>query len=377
MITGCFIAFVASIGVYIDIINRDGPGYSVSLFFMILGAGPASCVGLQMLQDISFAHERAQKVGVWTFTTDAGLLLGLVPMPFIPILIFGLLVFSFLVFLPETAFPRQSIQQEEAAGKAFGIPDPTNVEPDEERTRLRLNLRRIPGLVTPRPWDYILRFFHMFTFPNVAVSTILYAWGWMGTFYFALALVNTPPHDGDQRTSFHVGLVGGIFLSEIFFSGTLSDIIVKYITKRRKIPRNPEMRLWLMWPAGVLSVLGLLLCALSILKSWNSATTIVFLTICAVGVQMGNTTTVTYALDCHPEHALSVAVFYSVHTNMAALVFLFYPSESWMYDVLFFSSGEAQAIITGCSFILSVGFLQLFGGKVRDKRGPFPWTPAQ
>ncbi|KAG8904722.1 hypothetical protein FRB99_001308, partial [Tulasnella sp. 403] len=389
MITGCFVAFVASIGARTTL---NDAAYSASRFFMGLGAGPASCVGLQMLQDISFTHERAQKVGVWTFAMDSGMStyplqpLTLVTessfvLEWIPSITFGVLLFSFLAFLPETAFPRHVVQLREATGKEFDIPDPTDVVPVKEHSPF-LNLQPIPGLVAPRSWDYAMRFFRMFTFPNVAVSIILYAWGWYGTFYFALFLLEDLHWEGGDSPLFYVGLLVGTFLSEIFFSGTLSDTLVRHMTRSRKIPRNPEMRLWLMWPAGTLSVWGLVLCALSFARNWAKFTKALFLAIFAVGVQMGNTTTVTYALECHPEHALNVAVFYAIHMNVAVLLFEFYPSSEWTrfsFDgwFSFFYFGGMQAIITACSVILAVGFLQVFGRKVRERRGPFPWTPAQ
>ncbi|KAG8898914.1 hypothetical protein FRB99_007063, partial [Tulasnella sp. 403] len=225
MITGCFIAFVASIGA--GLTDPERAGYSASRFFMGLGAGPASCVGLQMLQDVSFAHERAQKVGVWTFAMNFGLLMGTIIwsfIPWIPVSIFGLLFLSLLAFLPETAFPRRFVHLDEAAREGFIIMDPTDVVPSIARYQF-LNLRPIPGLVAPRRWDYILRFFRTFSFPNVAVSIMVYAWGWFGTFCFALSLLESAPFDSRGNMQLYAGVALGAFLSEIFVSGTLSDII--------------------------------------------------------------------------------------------------------------------------------------------------------
>ncbi|KAG8894535.1 hypothetical protein FRB99_001196 [Tulasnella sp. 403] len=375
MITGCFIAFVASIAV--SLVAKHRMVYYVCFAFRGIGAGPASCVGLQMLHDISFTHERAQKVGIWTFAMDSGLLMGPIVLgftgsarttaPWIIVIGFGLLFLSFLALLPETAFPRRFVQLEEATERAFDIPDPTNVVPTKEHPPF-LNLRPMPGLVTPRPWDYILRFFRMFTFPNVTISIIFYAWGWYGTFYFALILLQSMK----SSPLLLVSLIISTFLSEVFLSGTLSDAIVKYITRSRKIPRRPEMRLWLMWPAGVLSVLGLFLFA--VIQDRTDVTTGLFLTIFIVGVQIGNTATVTYALECHPGHVLDIGVFYSFHINLAALLFAFY-LPYWGND--FLNSGGTQVIVTGCSVTLCLGFLQVFGEKVRQKRGPIPWTPIQ
>jgi sugar phosphate permease len=47
-------------------------GYMVSRFIQGWGVGPASTVGLQMLQDIYSELERGEKVGYWTASIDLG-----------------------------------------------------------------------------------------------------------------------------------------------------------------------------------------------------------------------------------------------------------------------------------------------------------------
>ena len=37
----------------------------------------------------------------------------------------------------------------------------------------------------------------------------------------------------------------------------------------------------------------------------------------SAGIQMGNTTVVTYIVDCYPEHALTVITFYAVLLNLS------------------------------------------------------------
>ena len=69
MIVACFVAFVASIG---SALANNYAGYMVARFMQGWGVGPASTVGLTMLQDIYSELERGEKVGYWTLAIDLG-----------------------------------------------------------------------------------------------------------------------------------------------------------------------------------------------------------------------------------------------------------------------------------------------------------------
>jgi MFS family permease len=45
-------------------------------FFQGFGVAPASTVGLAIINDLFFEHERGQKIGMWTLAIDMGLLVG-------------------------------------------------------------------------------------------------------------------------------------------------------------------------------------------------------------------------------------------------------------------------------------------------------------
>jgi hypothetical protein len=68
---------------------------------------------------------------------------------------------------------------------------------------------------------------------------------------------------------FFLGLILGTVIAEVFFSGRLSDWLVMFLAKRNNGQRTPEMRLWMGYPAAVLSSLGLLIWGLSIDKEWH------------------------------------------------------------------------------------------------------------
>ena len=56
--------------------NITYPGYMAARFFQGLGAGPAANVGLVIINDISWEHERGFRVGLWTVSANVGTCLG-------------------------------------------------------------------------------------------------------------------------------------------------------------------------------------------------------------------------------------------------------------------------------------------------------------
>jgi MFS family permease len=45
-------------------------------FFQGLGVSPAATVGMAIINDLFFEHERGQKLGMWVLALDVGLLIG-------------------------------------------------------------------------------------------------------------------------------------------------------------------------------------------------------------------------------------------------------------------------------------------------------------
>jgi hypothetical protein len=68
---------------------------------------------------------------------------------------------------------------------------------------------------------------------------------------------------------FFLGLILGTVFAEIFFSGRLSDWLMIRLLKRNNGVRLPEMRLWLGYPAAVLSSVGLVVWGLSVEREWH------------------------------------------------------------------------------------------------------------
>lgn len=138
-----------------------------------------------------------------------------------------------------------------------------------------------------------------------------------------------------------IGLLVGVVAAEVLFSGRLSDRIMAILTRRNNNQRVPEMRLWLGYPATIISAVGLLLWGLSVdnhwhwmagqvafflCKSFNYAVVMSFLWLIlltvttkdAFGLQTGNTVVSSYLVDSYPEHANEVITFYAVILNVSA-----------------------------------------------------------
>lgn len=74
MIAGTTIALVASGCTSVEGISLHG--YMTARFFQGFGASPAATVGLSIINDVSWEHERGFRIGLWVMAIDLGGLLG-------------------------------------------------------------------------------------------------------------------------------------------------------------------------------------------------------------------------------------------------------------------------------------------------------------
>ncbi|QRW01918.1 major facilitator superfamily transporter [Ceratobasidium sp. AG-Ba] len=300
------------------------------------GVGPASTVGLQMLEDIYLEHERGQKVGYWCLAIDIGLLFGpliggfatLVSWNFpvwLTAIIFGVLLVAMLLFLPETGYP--------AKIPPYTIRQPNL--PTNTSTPIKplpwLNLRTLPGTMNrPKPWDSTLRFLRLFAFPNVAVTIMFYCWTW---YWFILCVITMlpgayPDYNPQVQGLLFLGFIIGTLISELLFSGGLSDYLVRRAALKNNGERIPEKRLLLYFPAAI--------------------------------------------LDVYPEHVMDVTLFYSFHLNMSAFVSPFF-IVPWIERIGWAWCFGAQGFIVIAGCLIFVPFLYICGRKLRDWKGPIPW----
>ncbi|KAL8830951.1 MAG: hypothetical protein Q9170_005500 [Blastenia crenularia] len=271
-LTGTLIAFVATIGAAAA---NDYGGYMAARFFQGFGVSPGATVGLAIVTDLFFEYERGQKLGLWVLAIDTGLLAGPIIGGFmdlvsadwiqwLTVILFGALLILEFVFLPETLYPRNHMLArmplENPGGTDIeknGIPkdDPCEVELKRTTKLFILNIRPLPGMRHPKPWDSVLRFILTFKYPVVVIGVLIYCFAW---YWWILSIITMIPaayvqYSPQIQGLLFLGLLLGTLFSEVFMSGRLSDSIVTKLAKRNNGVRQPEMRLWLAYPAALLS----------------------------------------------------------------------------------------------------------------------------
>ncbi|CAE6411749.1 unnamed protein product [Rhizoctonia solani] len=343
MVLGCLVATLASLGVALETTYK---GYMAFRFLQGWGVGPASTVGLQMLgglhlldqmvqsdlleEDIYLEHERGQKVGYWCLSIDIGLLFGpligglaaLASWNFpnwLTVIIFGVLLLIMLIFLPETAgYPIQPPQYSPQPPPALSQPTlPTKALP-------WLNFRTL--LTRPKPWDSTFHFLRLLAFPNIAITIIFYCWTW---YWFILCVITMlpgayPDYNPQVQGLLFLGFIVGTLISEMLFSGGLSDYLVQRAMQKTNGERVPEKRLLLYFPAAILTTIGLVLFGCTVQLNWHWFIAQIATFLIGTGIQIGNTTTISYVVDVYPQHVMDVTLFYTFHLNLSAFASPFF-----------------------------------------------------
>lgn len=140
--------------------------------------------------------------------------------------------------------------------------------------------------------------------------------------------------------------------------------------------RVPESRLWLIYPAVLISAIGLIVWGLSIDQGYHWIVGQIAFFLFAAGIQMGNTAVCAYIVDCHPQHGMSVIIFYSVLLNLSAFVNPFFiipwvdtAGPTWTFS--------GQAVITFFVMIPVTAVVHRFGAVWREKRGQPSWSSPE
>lgn len=248
-----------------------------------------------------FEYERGQKLGLWVLAVDSGLLLGptckilthilslspqrltdpvggflnLVSAAWINwfnAILFAVLLILELFFLPETLYPRQQMllsigimtqsgPSESEKTIAAGIQPPplelASADADLLRTTALpfITIHPIPGMRHPKPWDALTRFCLTFQLPVIVIAVIGFSFTW---YWWILSIITMEPAAYPEYTPLiqgllFLGLFLGTIVSEVCCSGRLSDYIMMRLTKDNGNARVPEMRLWLSYPAIVIT----------------------------------------------------------------------------------------------------------------------------
>lgn len=341
-LTGSVMAFAATIGAAEA---HNYGSYMASRFFQGLGVAPASTVGLATIGDMFYEHERGQKIGLWVLAIDTGLLAGPILGGFLNIvstawvqwflaILFGVLLILEAVFMPETLYPRNHMLARLPMATAS---DETGVDiekvgrrrSDASAVSLRrtkklgyLNIKPIPGMRHPKVWDASIRFIFTFKFLAVSIAVLTYCYTW---YWWILSVITMLPaayldYSPQIQGLLFIGLLLGTLFAETFLGGTLSDWMITRLAAKNGGVRMPEMRLWLIYPAGLLSSLGLIIWGISVDRMYHWMVGQVAFFLFAAGIQMGNTVVCAYIVDCYPLQSMSIVTFYAVLLNLSAFI---------------------------------------------------------
>ncbi|GLA05980.1 hypothetical protein AnigIFM60653_006501 [Aspergillus niger] len=404
-IVGTVIALVATIGAAVA--DTYG-GYMAARFFQGFGVSPSSTVGMAVangtVTDMFYEYERGQKLGLWVLALDSGLLLGPTFGGFLNLvsaqwinwfnaILFAALLLLELTLMPETLYPRALMLQRMAVTEKPAESNAGIEEAEIKRTKSLpfFNLRPIPGLSHPPIYASLTRFLLTFRFPVIPVAVLGYSFTW---YWWILSVITMVPsaYATDSpliQGLLFLGLLIGTLVAEVSCSGRLSDAIVGRLAKRNGGVRVPEMRLWLAYPAIVLTAgvyipiahvrtisniaiqpaVGLILWGISIDKAYHWMVGQVAFFLFSAGIQIGNTVTSSYIIDAYPLQSTSVVIFYAVFLNLSAFANPFFIAQ-WQAAIGWTWTFTTQALIVvagGCGVFIS---LHVFGAAWRAKGVP-------
>lgn len=205
-ILGTIMAFAATIGAALA---PTYPSYMAARFFQGFGVSPAANVGLAIINDLFFEHERGQKVGLWVLAIDLGLLFGPLIGGFINMagyewiqwlsaIMFGVILIAELAFLPETLYPRDLMLSEASRGsialQTMGEKQDSLASGASSVKRTKtlafINVLPVPGIQHPKPYDTLVRFVKTFKYTVVPLSVMTYCFAW---YWWVLSVVTLVP----------------------------------------------------------------------------------------------------------------------------------------------------------------------------------------
>ncbi|EHY54005.1 hypothetical protein HRR83_004649 [Exophiala dermatitidis] len=373
-------------------------GYMAARFFQGLGVSPASTVGLAAINDMFYEHQRGAKIGLWVLAIDSGLLVGPIIGGFMNIvsaawvqwlcaILFAVLLVLEILFMPETLYPRNKMLGQLPLATAVDEPavdiekvgrrrsDAGSVSLTRTKSLSYFNLTPVPGMRHPTYYDSVLRFVLTWKFLAVTIPVLTYCFVW---YWWILSVITMlpaayPDYKPQIQGLLFLGLLLGTLFAEAFLGGSLSDWVCSRLARRNGGVRLPEMRLWLVYPAGLLSALGLVLWGISIDRAYHWMVGQVAFFLFAAGIQMGNTVVCAYIVDCYPLQSMSIVTFYAVLLNLSAFIDPFFIAP-WQADSGWTWCFAAQGIIVFFGAMPIFAFLHKFGPTLRHMTGTPSWV---
>lgn len=167
--------------------------------------------------------------------------------------------------------------------------------------------------------------------------------------------------------------------------------MVLKLAKKNENVKSPEMRLWLAYPAAILTAVGMIVWGISVDRGYHWMVGQVALALCRLpplppvnvkllmrrvvgaGIQMGNTAICSYVVDAYPMQSMAMMTFYAVMLNLSAFLDPFF-IVPWMENVGFTWTFAGHAIITVFFCIPMLTLLHWFGLRIREKSGTPTWV---
>ncbi|KAK5132088.1 hypothetical protein LTR08_000338 [Meristemomyces frigidus] len=331
---------------------------------------PPAAIGTGVVTETFFKKERGQYMGLWTLLVTLGppsgpFLMGFVGYQtgnyrwiyWILAMINGLQFIAYIFLGPETRYIRQGVKH---TGSAF--------------KQEYLTFKRIDP-VSLNPWEFLYPL-SLFRYASIWIPTVSYA----VVFGFTSVLLTVEiPQLFVPKFGFNAQQIGLQFLGMIIGSiigeqlaGRGSDIWINRQARKMGEGRRPapEFRLWLSYAGFLFGMVGLIVFGVKFEQApkgqWN-VTPIIGIAIAAVGNQIVTTVLVTYAVDCHIEHAASIGVFVNAVRSTWAFIGPF-----WYPDMLASLGASGSAgLMAGLLFVfcwLPIVLLQFKGQQWRETK---------
>lgn len=208
--------------------------------------------------------------------------------------------------------PAVSPARSESVGSAVPLP-PSQVYTNRLREKPRIPfthyLRVWNGRISHDKWLRVaIRPFILFAYPAVLWSSVVYALsvGWLIVLSESVAHLYQGPH-GYNFTPLQTGLiyispfVGGLLGTAV--AGKVSDVIVRFMSRRNGGVYEPEFRLVMAIPIALSTSAGLMAFGWSteVKDSWIVPT--IFFGLISFGCCLGSTTSITFCVDSYRQYA--------------------------------------------------------------------------
>ncbi|KAJ5833010.1 hypothetical protein N7474_001321 [Penicillium riverlandense] len=344
------------------------PNFAVMIVMRVLAAffvSPASAIGSGVVTEIFFARERGNKIGIWTLMVTLGIPLGPFVMGFVAqhagwqwiywiyTIVNGVQFVAFFFFGAETRYLRRAT--DENTNYSFVREYLTFKRIDAEPFSFRefyqpILLAKYASILIPT-----ICYSHSFNFTSVYITVEIPQ-------IFGEKFQLNPQQIGLQYIAMIIGSVLGEQLG-----GPMSDYTMNRRNKALGHPPSQEYRLWSSYFGFCAVIAGLVVFGVQLQLApeghWN-VTPAIGVGISAFGNQVITTVLVTYAVDCHREHAASIGVFVNLIRSTWGFIGVFWFSQMSATLGLGGSAGLQAGLVLVVS-VLPIVFIQWAGARWR------------